>query len=215
MKTIFIEARYAEKIRLPEKVIAGLPKKIILFTTIQYMGSLPGIKKQIKDSGRTAILIKAPFARYSGQLLGCSIGPIAGKAGCILFIGDGMFHPKALAIHNKLPVKVYDPHTKMLTAIGHDTVAGGRIKAALMAFHKSTHIGVLVSLKPGQNRLNDAIALKKHKGKVFYTLVFDAIDFSSLEDFPFIECFVNTACPRIAFDEREKFRKPVVNIDDI
>ena len=41
------------------------------------------------------------------------------------------------------------------------------------------------------------------------------VAFAELENFPFIECFVNTACPRIAYDEADKIGKAVVNVDEI
>ncbi len=51
---------------------------------------------------------------------------------------------------------------------------------------------------------------KKYKNKRFYKFVFDTLDYSQLENFPFIECWVNTACPRIFDDLRS-----IINIQDI
>jgi diphthamide biosynthesis enzyme Dph1/Dph2-like protein len=45
--------------------------------------------------------------------------------------------------------------------------------------------------------------------------VADTLDFAGLENFPFVECFVNTACPRIGYDEWENLRKPIINADDV
>jgi len=80
----------------------------------------------------------------------------------------------------------------------------------------SKEVGVLVSTKPGQNQIKKAYELeRKYPDKNFYFLLFDTIDFTELENFPFIECFVNTACPRIAYDEAEKIGKAVANVDDL
>ena len=45
--------------------------------------------------------------------------------------------------------------------------------------------------------------------------VTDTLDFAELENFPFIECYVNTMCPRIGMDDTIRTAKPIVNIDDI
>ena len=76
-------------------------------------------------------------------------------------------------------------------------------------------LGVLVSMKPGQNQFKRAVELKKTlKDKEVYIFVSDTIDFSQLENFPFIECWVNTACNRI-MDDMDKFQKPLVDLADI
>ena len=47
MKTLFIEARYKEKIVLSKEVIEKLPDKIGLITTVQYVDQSESIKKQL------------------------------------------------------------------------------------------------------------------------------------------------------------------------
>ena len=87
---------------------------------------------------------------------------------------------------------------------------------ALTKFVASYEIGVLLTTKPGQCQAKKAWALEeKYPDKRFYFLVADTFDFSDLENYPFIECFVNSACPRIGYDDSIKFRKPVVNIDEL
>ena len=46
--------------------------------------------------------------------------------------------------------------------------------------------------------------------KKFYIFAYDTLDIPSLENFPFVQCWVNTACPRIA-DEKSF----MVNIGDL
>ena len=68
-----------------------------------------------------------------------------------------------------------------------------------MKFLSSKNIGILVSIKPGQYNLKKAFALKKKlRDKKCYIFLSDNIGAEQLENFPFIECWVNTACPRIA-----------------
>jgi diphthamide biosynthesis enzyme Dph1/Dph2-like protein len=86
-----------------------------------------------------------------------------------------------------------------------------RKKGAYLKFLTAKNIGILVSTKPGQDKLKQARQLKnKLKNKNCYIFIADEIDMSQLENFPFIEAWVNTACPRIS-DKA----KGMVNIDDI
>mgnify|MGYP007070631603 CR=1 FL=1 len=48
MDKLFIEAKYTGKIKINEKDIAQLPKKIGLATTVQFSDNLEDIKKQLK-----------------------------------------------------------------------------------------------------------------------------------------------------------------------
>jgi diphthamide biosynthesis enzyme Dph1/Dph2-like protein len=52
---------------------------------------------------------------------------------------------------------------------------------------------------------------KKYKDKKFYMFAFDTLQASYLDNFPFIQCWVNTACPRIFEDFREK----MANLEDL
>jgi len=217
MKTFFIEARFKGKVELPDGLINMLPDKVAVFTTVQYLGSLDDVKKKLEEHGKKVLLLKAEHTAYYGQLLGCSIREFRENFDAFLYIGDGLFHPKALMLKNTKPVFVLDPLSRQYLKLSENSIAEmkKKNKAALNKFMHSKEIGVLISTKPGQYNIKKAHELeKKYVDKNFYFLMFDTIDFSELENFPFIECFVNTACPRIAYDEAEKIRKAVVNVDD-
>ena len=82
-------------------------------------------------------------------------------------------------------------------------------KGALLKFLSSKEVGIIVSTKPGQEKLKKAFELKnKLKDKNCHVFLADTIDPAEFENFPFIECWVNTACPRFA-DEK----KGVVNYE--
>jgi 2-(3-amino-3-carboxypropyl)histidine synthase len=216
MKTIFIQAKHNEKISLPEDLIRKLPKEVALFTTVQFIGSIKDIKKQLEKKGINVKLLKTKHSKYTAQILGCNVEKF--KAENFLYIGDGMFHPKALLLKNNARVFVYNPFTKKHFELSKKDAEDmiKKQKAGLVKFLYSKEIGVLISTKPGQNKLKEARALKKkYPEKNFYFLIFNTLDFTQLENFNFIECFVNTACPRISYDDSEKIRKPMVNIDDL
>jgi 2-(3-amino-3-carboxypropyl)histidine synthase len=92
----------------------------------------------------------------------------------------------------------------------------GRRKGSLVKFHSSNNIGVVITTKPGQMQLKHSFKLEdKYPDKKFYFFVDDTLSFNQLENFPFIDVWVNTACPRIGLDDVEKFRKGVVNLSDV
>jgi 2-(3-amino-3-carboxypropyl)histidine synthase len=139
-------------------------------------------------------------------------------ADAFLYVGDGLFHPKALVINNELPVYLYDPKREEWNVMKDEDIelAKKKQKAAMSTFLMSKKIGVLITTKYGQQRIQMSMKLKeKYPDKEFFFLLFDSLDWNSLEDFPFLECFVNTMCPRIGLDDTNKLRKPVLDIGEL
>jgi len=202
MKLLHIPAKSNLEIKIPASELKKLPKslkKIGLVTTIQHLHQLPALKKQIKG------------ARIAGQILGCNIAAAEkckNKVDAFLFIGTGEFHPIAVALKTNKPVFVFNPVSQKLSRLDEKTVSDFKQqrKGALLKFLHAKNVGILVSTKHGQLRFAEARKLKKKlesekqeasQRKKCYLFVFDTLDFSQLENFPFIDCWLNTACPRI------------------
>ena len=104
MKTIFLEARHKKTFTLPTSIISKLKKykSLAVFTTVQFLDSIPKIKAQLEKAKIKVQLIKTKHCQYKAQLLGCSIleSKIKASVGAFLYIGDGLFHPIALKINN-------------------------------------------------------------------------------------------------------------------
>ena len=210
MKTLFIEARSNLNVNeLISKI--NFQGKLGLTTTIQHLHLLDGIKKKVKNS------------IIAGQVLGCDVSnalKIAKKVDAFLFIGSGNFHPVQIAIKTGKKVIRADPFTNAVSEVTEQEIEErkSKVRAGYAYFLNANKIGILVSAKPGQNKMKAAEYLKKElekQGKNPYIFVFDTLDFSQLENFPDIECWVNTACLRMAIEDYDKFSKPVVNICDI
>ncbi len=217
MKIIFGEAVYNKGISLPEKIIRFLPSRIALFTTIQFIKNINSWKSFLEERKIKVELVRPRHAYAEGHILGCSNVSLPASIKGVLFVGDGSFHPLALAMHNPQKIIVYNPFTKEIREFEREEAV--KImkyqKGAYARFLSSKNVGVLVTTKYGQQRINEALALQRDfKDKNFYYLLFDTLDFSQLENFPFVDCFINTACPRI-IDDKDKFLKPVLNIDFI
>jgi 2-(3-amino-3-carboxypropyl)histidine synthase len=218
MRLHFIPVRYKKKVELPQELIKKLPKRVILFTTIQYHNQLNEWKKTLEAAGKQVHTFKPKHSVAEGHLLGCGIEQWDVDADCFLFVGDGLFHPKALVIKNDLPVWCFDPKRAEYFQMKDEDIrrAKQRQKAALARFYSAKKVGVLVTTKHGQQRIALSLKLKeKFPDKEFFYFLFDSIDFSSLEDFAFIECFVNTMCPRLGLDDTNRSEKLILDVGEL
>jgi 2-(3-amino-3-carboxypropyl)histidine synthase len=210
MKTLFIEARSNLNV---DELISKIDfnGKLGITTTIQHMHLLPSAKKKLKNSV------------IAGQVLGCDVSnalKIAKKVDAFLFIGSGNFHPVQIAIKTGKKVIRADPFTNSISEVTEEEIEDRKrkVRSGYAYFLNANKIGILVSAKPGQNKIKAAEFLKKElekQGKKPYLFTFDTLDFHQLDNFPDIECWVNTACERMAIEDYDKFSKPVVNICDI
>ena len=213
MKVYFLPVEFEMKIDLKkiEKIADG--NSITLCSPIQYIKVLKRVERELKKNKVNVILNKSITTGEYGQVLGCDIS--ACKDGDIVFyIGDGRFHP--LWIKYKTGKKVYIVNNSGIKELDNAEIEKMKkyVKYAKLKFYESKRIGIIVSLKPGQNRLKLAKELKnKIKDKDVFIFLTDNINPNELNDFN-VDMWINTACPRI-MDERDKFLKPIVNIGEI
>jgi len=201
MKKLLIEARWNRDVRpVIEKAIEKSPKTVGLITTAQHKHQLKEIKQMIEKAGKHAVV--------GGQILGCDVSAakkIEKEVDAFLYIGSGEFHPLGVALETSRRVIIANPLTHEVGEIRKEDIERykKKQKGALLKFLSSKEIGIIVSTKPGQEKLKKAFELKKRlKDKNCYIFAGDVIKEEDLEDFPFIECWVNTACPRFA-DEKK------------
>jgi 2-(3-amino-3-carboxypropyl)histidine synthase len=225
MRLVFIEARSDEEVKMNSQAlrrVGKMPKNIGLITTVQHVHKIRELGEQLENIGKNVFYAKGNLAKYESQILGCDVGAalkIKEKVDFYIYVGTGRFHPEEVFLKTGKPVLVYNPYLKNISMINKEEIEDKRKKrkAAVLKFLSSQKIGILVSTKIGQNRLDFALKLKEKiekKGKKAFMLLFETLDFSQLENFNFIECFVNTACPRL-IDDYERFQKPVVNAEEI
>ena len=75
----------------------------------------------------------------------------------------------------------------------------------------------LIGSKPGQKHFDQALSTKElaiQHGKTAYLLSIKEIVPETLLEFPSIDAYVNTACPRISLEAPQKFSKPVLTINE-
>ena len=219
METLFIPAYYKKELEKEflEKISEIPFKKIGLFTTVQFLNQLKQLEKSLQEAG------KEVFIGKTGQVLGCNISSpksIESEVECFVYLGSGKFHQLNLAIQTDKPIYQANPITKQISELDKKELERYQIvKRETVKKAKSAKVfGILVSTKPGQFNLELAEKTKKQleaKEKEAHIFVFETIDPNELLNFPQIQAWINTACPRIALDDIERFDKPIINPEDL
>lgn len=194
-----------------------------LVSTIQHLDQLHEAEKILLEAGKK-VLIGKPTGRtmYAGQVLGCDYSCVMHSnenAEAFLFIGGGAFHPLGLSLATGKEVVAADPYTdtvSRITEVERMKIMKKR-SAAISAAKRAKKFGIIIGLKLGQRRLDDAFSLKKkieEKGKEALLISMDEIGFANLVNFSEIEAFVDTACPRIALDGIEDLPRILITAQE-
>jgi 2-(3-amino-3-carboxypropyl)histidine synthase len=230
---IFIEAKWEGKIELGEKLINYLKKNkiksVALFSSVQFT-EVDEVLQQFKELSLKVNITKARRTSKPMQILGCDAyhdsfeSDIISLSDAIIYLGDGYFHPKALLLaqikqHKIKPVIMCNPISKTLEILDEKNILEQvkKYKRNLRFFINAKSIGILVTIKPGQNYFITAKKLKEHlekQGKKAYIFIDDSIKLNELENYPFIDAWVNTACPRIGTDDILNIKQPLINIKE-
>lgn len=230
---LLIPAKYTTAINIPKKVLDIIPERVILFSSVQFLHQLTEIETQLKKENKKVITVKSKNFLYEGlisekgQLLGCNAEKFdsnnhGDEFDAFLYIGDGIFHPKALLVNNKKDIYCYNPKTDKLEILKKETYDDiqKRAKGAMLKFLTNTNIGMIITTKRGQNSSKRAEILRKKilqrwpEKKVFVFLC-NELNFQELENFNFVDIYVNTACSRIGHDDTIRSPKPIINIGDV
>jgi len=230
--TLFIHARWVGDVSIPDEILDYVKKKgygkLAYFASIQFL-DVEGVKNSFSVLPNVEILTtKAKRTDDIGQILGCDSyhdsfsSDIIKESDALLYVGDGNFHTHALLLsqgYSKLnkEIIIWDPVNKKMslqtTADLGKTMS--RIKGRILKYLMADVIGILVTIKSGQMQLKSAELLKEKiekKGKKAFLFIDNTFNFAHMEDYNFIDCWVNTACPRIGQDD--DLDKPILNIKE-
>jgi 2-(3-amino-3-carboxypropyl)histidine synthase len=183
---------------------------IVLVTTVQHVSLIPAMKTFLRSKGITAIVAggsgRTPIP---GQVLGCSFAAAkVSAADGILFVGTGLFHPTGIALASGAHVTALDPLTGTAQEVSGDLLLRRRF-AAIEKARGARTVGIIVSTKSGQRRMG----LARHlvglsKDAVIVTM--REVNPDELLNLGF-DCYVNTACPRLVYDDQVRFPVPVLS----
>jgi 2-(3-amino-3-carboxypropyl)histidine synthase len=195
-------------------------KKIGLITTAQHLHKIPEIIKILKNHRITPI-VGIPNSRTinPGQILGCNFSAahtIQHQVDVFLYIGSGMFHPLGITLATKKPIYVADPFTQKVVKDELDSLKEIILRqryGAIEHAKQSQRFGIILSSKAGQQRINIANQLQQllqNKKKSAYILIMDRLTPDILMSFRTIQCYISTACPRVAIDDYQQYSTPVL-----
>lgn len=198
----------------PDVVFDTIPMitghEIGLVTTVQHVHLIPAIRSVLERAGISVIVAEgSERTPFIGQVLGCSF-EAARKTGAreILYLGTGLFHPLGVQIATGARVIAYDPYTRTAEVVDGERLLRRRFSLIERA-RDADRIGILVSPKSGQARRELAEKLTSLTPKATQILLREVTPDQLLNlGFP---CYVNTACPRLAFDDQVRWPVPVLS----
>ncbi|CAB50039.1 diphthamide biosynthesis enzyme Dph2 [Pyrococcus abyssi] len=197
--------------------IRKLGRKIILVTTAQHIHQLKEAREFLERMGFLVIIGRGDSRiAWPGQVLGCNYSSAKEDGDGILFIGSGTFHPLGLAISTKKRVLAINPYSGDFKWIDWERFIRKRW-AQIAKAYDARSFGVIVSTKKGQLRLAEAkriLKLLREHGRRARLIVMNDVNYYKLEGFPF-DAYVVVACPRIALDDYEAWRKPVLTPKEV
>ncbi len=221
---VYVEAM--AKVGIKEAVEKAIPllkdwKRIGLVTTIQHIHKLKEAEELLLRAGKNVMVGDAGRMKYAGQVIGCDFSnarSVSRDVEAFLFIGGGRFHAIGVALSTGKPTIVADPYEKRAFPIHGEvkTILKQRW-ASISKAKEAERLAILVGLKSGQRRLGEAVELKEKLekiGKRAILLSIREITPEVLMQFPEIDAFVNTACPRISLDDAKNFLKPVITLNE-
>ena len=218
--TLYLEARAT--LNVEAAVVAAIPLlagcgRIGLATTVQHVQTLDSVRELLVRAGKTIEVGDARRLPYSGQVVGCdfsNVKSIAKDVDAFLFVGGGKFHALGVALATSKPTIIADPYSGIAYSVTEEVhkILKQRY-ASIGEASRAKTIGVFISLKPGQKHLDEALKIKEtveKMGKACYLFAVREIQPDVLVEFPTVDAYVNTACPRISLDDASKFKKPVL-----
>ena len=174
MEALFIDAKWKGEISFNKDMIDYLkdkkPRSVALFASVQFL-ELDKIIKQLKELNIKILTTKAKRTDKEIQILGCDTyhdsfaNDIIKKADLTIYIGDGLFHPQALLYSQISAIKdilVWNPINRRMSFVTKREIFDKlrKLKANIKRYMFAKSIGIIVTTKPGQQFLNNAVKLK-------------------------------------------------------
>ncbi len=197
-----------------EALDAAIPllqgRTVGVVTTVQHAHLVPEIIRYLGTKGISASACPGgPRAPLEGQVLGCSFGSARSvDAYEVLYVGTGRFHPAGVALATGKRVVALDPYTGEASVVDVSRMVRRRF-AVMEKARSAGSFGVLVSSKGGQERMDLAERLARLHDDAHIVIIREVTP-EALINLGF-DAYVNTACPRIAYDDQERFSRPVLS----
>jgi 2-(3-amino-3-carboxypropyl)histidine synthase len=225
MPTIYVEAFVSLDFSavLPEvKSLLGSARRVGLLSTVQHVHQLEKVREFLEKNGFNVVVGKASGrVRYDGQVLGCDYSTarsISHTVDKFVLLGGGRFHAIGLALAVRRESIIADPFSNEVFSTKE--LLRRHLKsryACITEARKASAFGVIIGLKYGQFDLHRALDIRDkllESGKKVTLFCLDNMIPEQLNAVSGIDAFVITACPRIAIDDAELFKKPVLTAEE-
>ncbi len=181
-----------------------------LVTTVQHTHMVPAITEYFASRGITCHSAEGGTrAPDPGQVLGCSYGAARNCGQTeILFVGTGQFHPLGVQLATGARVVALDPYCRTVEVVSSERFLRRRF-ALIEVARKAKNFGIILTLKSGQQRRELAERLVALRDDAFLVALRE-VSPDELLNLGF-SCYVNTACPRLAYDDQERFPVPFIS----
>ena len=220
--TLFIEAFANVDVKKDlEKSLEAIKdySRIGLVTTTQHLHLLNEMKDFLEDNGKEVVLGSSKSTR-KGQVLGCNFSSIKNlDVEAFLFVGSGNFHPLGIYLFTKAPVFALDPYNNELREMTDYADRILRIRfARIVKAREAKKWGIIVSSKEGQYRMELAFNIKKQLNEnnmEGFIIMLDNVNPDALLPYLELDAFIVTACPRIAIDDSQMYKKPLITPQEL
>jgi 2-(3-amino-3-carboxypropyl)histidine synthase len=185
-------------------------KTVGLVTTVQHAHLVPAMETFLHAKGLKVLVAEGRGRTpLRGQVLGCSFAA-AKTTGAeeILFVGTGLFHPTGIALATRARVIALDPIAGTAQEVKADPLLRRRF-AVMEKARSARSIGIIVSTKSGQQRMALAERLAALSPDTVIVMMREVTP-DELLNLGFA-CYVNTGCPRLAYDDQVRFPVPVLS----
>ena len=192
-------------------------EKIGLIGSVQYIKQFENLKKYLESKGKKVIIPKKKgFSAYDGHVVGCeynSLKTIENEVDGFLVIGN-KFHSlgAALMCIDKDVYLLNEQSNNLELMNGEKDKVIGQRAIAIDKVKSAKKIGIVVDKKIGQYNMKIAENLKNDFEKLGKEVIIIIVnEFSpGLMNFYNVDAFIDTACPRIAFEDFDRYDKPII-----
>lgn len=207
-----------DAVSLLDKNISKLKiNKIGLVGSVQYIKQFESLKKYLEDKGKKVIIPKKKgFSAYDGHVVGCeynSLKTIENEVDGFLVIGNKFHSLGAALMCVDKDVYLLNEQSNNLELMNGEKDKVIRQRAiAIDKVKRAKKIGIVVDKRIGQYNMKIAEKLKndfEELGKEAIIILVNEFN-PSIMNFYNVDAFIDTACPRIAFEDFERYDKPII-----
>ncbi|MFX1516122.1 MAG: diphthamide biosynthesis enzyme Dph2 [Promethearchaeota archaeon] len=191
-------------------------KQVGLVATVQHLMHLKEFKTYLEEIGFVIHI------ENDGQILGCNLESIKGfskQIDGIISLHAGYFHTYGLLLSTNITILQLNPFTgemKFFSESDRDQLIRKR-NGIITKARRADVWGILGSSKIGQyhpNQITHVEKILKEHNKSKIILISENIQLENLENFTWIDAWVDTACPRLAIDDHIYSSKPIVTFKE-